>query len=711
MADSTQNDNHNHETNRRFFVDTETRPLKKVTKPKFNIKFSNIFTRYFRKRKNIDDFIKHDIISTDLIEVEKNELNTENLNNVNKDYNFVYKFAEGGQGFIYSAIDKNLGRLVAIKTLRSEFAANSQYRQNFVSEAKITAQLDHPGIVPVYSLNSDDNSNLFMAMKLVHGQSLDEYINKIIFNYQSEGIDSFDEEKSLRNRLEIILRVCDALAYAHSKNIMHCDLKGENIMIGEFHEVFVTDWGFARFIKDSNFNAENWKKPEKLIGTPGYLSPEAINGEYTDQRADIFSIGAVLFKVVFLKNAFNGQTANEILHKIYDGKVSSFKHKFNFRISRDLIAIIKKALAHDPKHRYQQIADLSDDIRRYLHCYSVSARTDNIISKFIRWSKRHTAFLFIVALLGVFGAIFSLGYNFFIQKFVMPYQHHLENQELIELVNSLRKLEHSTHTMHYLGNSMQQIGNIASCLYLDENGCVKSSEQNFSDLKKLIDIIFRENDLLLGIKLTHNDGNVFYYCRHNCAEKNRMVRGKKIDPSIINFSVPVFNEHLKQFVNYLDLPIYDKNNQPIGYLTTIIDTNKIQQIFSSESFSTSLADVFWVNNEGKIIFKRSNDYNKPELIEQISSTNNKLQEMFEDKVIWVKIKQQKFGLAFANDDNRSDIIYSFIYFADLDLYYIEKINLKQLENFKFHTHENYWEIIKNFYKQYLNKKEDLNGKN
>ena len=716
MEDKRQNDNHNQEATNRFFVDTETRPLKKVVKSKFEFKFSNVFTRYFRKRKNVDDFIKHDIISTDLIEVEKNELNTENLNDVNKDYNFVYKFAEGGQGFIYSAIDKNLGRLVAIKTLRSEFAANNHYRQNFVAEAKITAQLDHPGIVPVYSLNSDENSNLFMAMKLVHGQSLDEYINKIIFNYKSEGIDSFDEEKSLRNRLEIILRVCDALSYAHSKNIMHCDLKGENIMIGEFHEVFVTDWGFARFIKDSNFNPENWKKPEKLIGTPGYLAPEAIKGEYTDQRADIFSIGAVLFKLVFLKHAFKGQTANEILHRIYNGKTASFKHKFNFKISRDLTAIIKKALAYDPKRRYQQIADLADDVRRYLNCYSVSARTDNIISKFIRWSRRHTAFLFIVALLGIFGAIFSLGYNFFIQKFVMPYQHHLENQELIELVNSLRKLEHSTYAMHYLGNSMQQISNIASCLYLDDSGHVKSTEKNFGDLKRLIDIVFRENELLLGIKLTHNNGNVFYYCRHNCSEKNRVVRGKKIDPSIINFSVPVFNDHLNKFVNYLDLPIYDQHKQPIGFLTTIVDTNKIQEIFKLENYSPSISDILWVNHEGKVIFKRSNDYTNSVIIDKAHESNNRLYEYFDDKIIWPKIKQQKFGIAFANNDNRGNIVYSFIYFGDLDLYYIEKINLAKLENFKFHSHENYWEIIKNFYKrsnfkQYFSKKENLNGKN
>ena len=704
MATENQNNDNSFDSTGTFFVDADTRPLKKITKVKSNIKRSNIFTRFFKKRKNIDDFIKHDIISTDVIEVEKNELDVENLNNVNKNYDFVYKFAEGGQGFVYSAIDKVLGRLVAIKTLRNELAGKENYRKNFISEAKITAQLDHPGIVPVYSLNTDDNSNLFMAMKLIHGQSLEVYLNKIIHNYKSDGIDNFDEEKSLRNRLEIILHVCDALAYAHNKNIMHCDLKGENIMIGEFHEVFVTDWGFARFIHDRELNEQNWQKPDKLIGTPGYLSPEAIRGEFTDQRADIFSIGAVLFKLVFLKNAFNGQTANEIMNKIYSNNPASFKHKFNFKISRDLVAIIKKALAHDKNKRYQKISDLADDIRHYLNYHAVSARNDTIITKFIRWSKRHTAFLIIIAFLGISGAIINLGYNFLIQKFIMPYQHQLENRELVELINSIRKLENSTHTIHNLGNSMQQIANIAALLYLDADGTLKDSDNNFYNLKRLTDIILQHNPMLIGIELSLSNGTSFHYCRHNCQNSNKNLVILNPKTSTINFSVPCYNQHLNMFVNYLNLPIFGKNKKQHGVLTAIIDLQKIQQSFKQASNSNAIVDIFWANNSGEIIFKRSNNYESAELIDFAKANNNKIQELFEDKIVWAKIKQQKFGLTFENGDNNSNIIYSFIYFEDLDLFYIEKIDLAKLENFKFQLDENYYELIKNFYKEYFNKK-------
>ncbi|MBQ9788600.1 MAG: protein kinase [Lentisphaeria bacterium] len=706
MSNDTKKDKTSNEAPGNFPNEADTRPLKKISKTQSNIKRSNIFSRFFKKRKNIDDFIKHEIISTDLIEVEKNELDQGDLNDVNKNYNFVYKFAEGGQGLVYSAIDKTLGRLVAIKTLRSEFAGNEKYRKNFISEAKITAQLDHPGIVPVYSLNSDENSNLFMAMKLVHGQSLDEYLNKIIFNYQSEGIDSFDEEKSLRSRLEIILDVCDALAYAHSKNIMHCDLKGENIMIGEFHEVFVTDWGFARFIVDNEFNQANWQKPDKLVGTPGYLSPEAIKGEYTDQRADIFSIGAVLFKLVFLKNAFDGQSADEIISKIHEGKHASFKHKFNFRVSRDLIAVIKKALANNPKHRYQKISALAEDIRKYLNFHAVSARSDNFLSKFIRWSKRHTAFVIIIAFLGIAAAFVSLSYNYLIQKFIMPRQHQLENQELIELVNSIRKLENSSNAIHNLGNSMQQIANISALLYLNKDGSLKDEENDFHKLKFLTDLIFEQNQLLLGIKLTLADGNIFHYCRHNCpAKTNKFFNRTKLTDEI-KFSIPCYDKHLKQFVNYLELPITDRNKQLIGVLTLIIDLNKIRESVTTDEANKAITDLLWINHEGEIIFRRSSNYQSDDFIKRAEANNNQIQDYFEDKPVWGKIKQQKFGIAFANGDNNSDIIYSFIHFHELDLFYVEKINLAELKNFQFQLHENYWELIKNFYKQCFTKQEN-----
>ena len=147
--------------------------------------------------------------------------------------------------------------------------------------------------------------------------------------------------------------------YAHSRNVMHCDLKPANIMIGEYHEAYIMDWGIAHAIQPE-------ESKRTLAGTPQYLSPEAILGESCDQRADIFAMGAILFETVMLKPAFTGETAEEVMANIRDGAMEPETHRFGTRVSRDLKAIIRKALAADPACRYQQIGELSADLRRCL---------------------------------------------------------------------------------------------------------------------------------------------------------------------------------------------------------------------------------------------------------------------------------------------------------------------------------------------------------
>ncbi|MBP5230373.1 MAG: serine/threonine protein kinase, partial [Clostridia bacterium] len=167
------------------------------------------------------------------------------LENIDEEYRRGKVFAEGGQGIIREGIDLNLHRLVAIKTLKTQ--PEDQFtRGQFIQEARVTAQLSHPAIIPIYSLNTDDEDGLHLVMKLVDGKTLKNYLDQLDHEYRTSGIGQFDERKSLMYRLEIILRVCDALDYAHSRNIMHCDLKPENIMLGEYREVYVMDWGLAR---------------------------------------------------------------------------------------------------------------------------------------------------------------------------------------------------------------------------------------------------------------------------------------------------------------------------------------------------------------------------------------------------------------------------------------------------------------------------------
>ena len=328
----------------------------------------------------------------------------EQLDLLEEGYDLQKQFAEGGQGVLYRGFDRKLRRLVAVKSLHGNLSGNERQRRLFLTEARVTAQLDHPSIVPIYTVNTDRQSGLHLAMKLINGETFKAYLEQIATHYRLDGVHSFDEAKSLRYRLEIFLKVCDALEYAHNRNVMHGDLKPANIMIGEYHETYIMDWGIAGRIRDKD------GKPveHELAGTPRYLAPEAIARETYDQRADIFAMGAILFEAVLLKPAFTGESVEDVTSKIVAGQMEPLEHRFGAHVDGDLKAIIRKATAVDPEQRYRQIRDLSADLRRYLMGFEVSAKRDNPLMKVIRWCYLHrqvTLFLLLIALLVGMGAL------------------------------------------------------------------------------------------------------------------------------------------------------------------------------------------------------------------------------------------------------------------------------------------------------------------
>ena len=328
----------------------------------------------------------------------------EQLDLLEEGYDLQKQFAEGGQGVLYRGFDRKLRRLVAVKSLHGNLSGNERQRRLFLTEARVTAQLDHPSIVPIYTVNTDRQSGLHLAMKLINGETFKAYLEQIATHYRLDGVHSFDEAKSLRYRLEIFLKVCDALEYAHNRNVMHGDLKPANIMIGEYHETYIMDWGIAGRIRDKD------GKPveHELAGTPRYLAPEAIARETYDQRADIFAMGAILFEAVLLKPAFTGESVEDVTSKIVAGQMEALEHRFGAHVDGDLKAIIRKATAVDPEQRYRQIRDLSADLRRYLMGFEVSAKRDNPLMKVVRWCYLHrqvTLLLLLIALLLGMGAL------------------------------------------------------------------------------------------------------------------------------------------------------------------------------------------------------------------------------------------------------------------------------------------------------------------
>ena len=320
------------------------------------------------------------------------------LENIDAEYRQGKVFAEGGQGIIREGMDLNLRRLVAIKTLKPQ--PEDQFsRGQFIQEARVTAQLSHPAIIPIYSLNTDDKDGLHLVMKLVDGKTLKSYLEQLDHEYRTSGIAQFDERKSLMYRLEVILRVCDALDYAHNRNIMHCDLKPENILIGEFRETYIMDWGIARQIQEPGYDPATWVKPSTISGTPRFLSPEAIHGEHTDQRADIYALGLILFEVVTLREAYMARTSAEVVSMIREGRIAETRHKYGFRIDPDLKAVIAKATAYDREARYQTVHELAMDIRRYMGGEETTANPYRLFGRLSAFAVHHkrTTLAFAVA--------------------------------------------------------------------------------------------------------------------------------------------------------------------------------------------------------------------------------------------------------------------------------------------------------------------------
>lgn len=297
------------------------------------------------------------------------------LSKLKSQYQVIERFAEGGTATVSVARDKNLRRYVAVKTLKPEAESNAKTVAAFVSEAKVVAQLDHPAILPVYGLAGDDGDTMHLCMKLVAGRSLREYLREVISQYK----DDETEAAAIRNRLEIFLKVCEAIQYAHDRKILHCDLKPENIVIGEYGEVYVVDWGLARKIPDDGNCIEN----ATINGTPRYFAPETLRDGRYCVTSEVFTLGLILQEIVTLRTAVEDR-----LQPIAECTPSPVKHLFDFRIDRALEAIIRKAEDKDPANRYPGVAELADDLRRYLAGSAVSALPEDAFSRFVRWTSR-----------------------------------------------------------------------------------------------------------------------------------------------------------------------------------------------------------------------------------------------------------------------------------------------------------------------------------
>jgi len=289
------------------------------------------------------------------------------------------RVASGGMGSIDVAVDRALDRRIAVKTLHPHLRPDEATVRMFLREARLTGLLDHPHIVPVYDLGEREGGQLFFSMKLVEGQTLAALIRSL----PSKGV---LETATLYMLLDLIVKVCDALAFAHSRGVLHCDVKPANVMVGEFGQVFLMDWGIARLIATDAapgsargpVKAETLKQREprhgpatdnSIIGTPCYMSPEQARGDRKklDVRSDVFLLGALLYEVLTHRPPYPSNDRVETLALAAAGVFPTPRRVAgDVAVPQELDRIVMRAMAKNPNDRYPSVAALREDVVRFM---------------------------------------------------------------------------------------------------------------------------------------------------------------------------------------------------------------------------------------------------------------------------------------------------------------------------------------------------------
>jgi serine/threonine protein kinase len=286
--------------------------------------------------------------------------------------------ARGGLGEVFLAFDTELNRSVAVKELQARRAHDPDFQARFLFEAEVTGRLEHPGIVPVYSLNRHADGRPYYAMRLLEGGTLRVAIDR--FHRASGSSDGREgRELAFRRLLRSVIDACNAVAYAHSRGVVHRDLKPENIMLGHFGETLVVDWGLAKLHASSGEGGgdtvaadglptdPSMTRPGSLIGTPRYMSPEQAAGELdrVGPSSDIYSLGAILYCVLVGHDAFPDGDTSVVIDRVCRG---IFPAPRRLRRSTDptLEEICLKAMALEPRDRHASALDLSVEIEKWL---------------------------------------------------------------------------------------------------------------------------------------------------------------------------------------------------------------------------------------------------------------------------------------------------------------------------------------------------------
>lgn len=335
-------------------------------------------------------------------------------------YRIVRPLDRGALGEVFIAHDAELHRQVALKEIQLYHADRPDSRARFLREAEITGGLEHPGVVPVYSLGTNDDGRPYYVMRFIRGESMKiatDRMHKDVF--LEKGLPTGAVPAPFRELLGRLIDVCHALSYAHHRGVIHRDLKPSNIMLGEFGETLVIDWGLAKVVgrDEADDSSEETLRPPAataedaasstgaIMGSYPYMSPEQASGRAdVGPAADIYSVGAILYRMITGRAAIERGTHEEMLAK---ARASDFPRPRSLdpKISEDLEAICLKAMARLPENRYASVQAFAEDLDRYLADEPVSARREPITLKIGRAFKRNKELAGAAAALLIFAAI------------------------------------------------------------------------------------------------------------------------------------------------------------------------------------------------------------------------------------------------------------------------------------------------------------------